>query len=214
MIESKNPKITLRLVSKFFQKKIFFPKIQNFSRSKISRSIVESCKIQTFLISKIDFSGKNFETNKSSKRATSARIIRRRTPETIRANDRQESSDDGQSDALPQTNQSEARNQELNTSSEEEQNPDMNIVLSSSHSSLSAEDESHDEHGSEHSDKSRSEHIIRELITTEEIYIRELGEVLNGYGKEIDSIPPNKNCPEILRGNRYFFKAKVNGPKG
>ena len=89
----------------------------------------------------------------------------------------------------------------------------MNIVLSSSHSSLSAEDESHDEHGSEHSDKSRSEHIIRELITTEEIYIRELGEVLNGYGKEIDSIPPNKNCPEILRGNRYAFLAKVDGPK-
>ena len=87
----------------------------------------------------------------------------------------------------------------------------MNIVLSSSHSSLSAEDESHDEHGSEHSDKSRSEHIIRELITTEEIYIRELGEVLNGYGKEIDSIPPNKNCPEILRGNRYD---KVDGHKG
>ena len=147
----------------------------------------------------------NYETNASSKRATSARIIRRRTPETIRANDRQESSDDGQSDALPQTtpsiSQSEARNQELNTSSEEE-HPDMNIVLSSSHSSLSAEDESHDEHGGEHSDKSRSEHIIRELITTEEIYIRELGEVLNGYGKEIDSIPPNKNCPEILRGNR------------
>ena len=163
--------------------------------------------------SKIDLLEKNFETNKSSKRATSARIIRRRTPETIRANDRQESSDDGQSDTLPQTNQSEARNQELNTSSEEEQ-PDMNIVLSSSHSSLSAEDESHDEHGSEHSDKSRSEHIIRELITTEEIYIRELGEVLNGYGKEIDSIPPNKNCPEILRGNRYVFKAKVEGPKG
>ena len=152
--------------------------------------------------------GTNFETNASSKRATSARIIRRRTPEAIRANDRQESSDDGQSDALPQTtpsiSQSEARNQELNTSSEEE-HPDMNIVLSSSHSSLSAEDESHDEHGGEHSDKSRSEHIIRELITTEEIYIRELGEVLNGYGKEIDSIPPNKNCPEILRGNRYVF---------
>ena len=80
----------------------------------------------------------------------------------------------------------------------------MNIVLSSSHSSLSAEDEheSHDEHGGE---QSRIEHIIRELITTEEIYIRELGEVLNGYGKEIDSIPPNKNCPEILRGNRYIF---------
>ena len=181
MIESKNPKITLRLVSKFF-----FKKFQKFCQN----SIVSQSK--------------NFETNASSKRATSARIIRRRTPETIRANDRQESSDDGQSDTLPQTNQSEARNQELNTSSEEEQ-PDMNIVLSSSHSSLSAEDESHDEHGSEHSDKSRSEHIIRELITTEEIYIRELGEVLSGYGKEIDSIPPNKNCPEILRGNRYVF---------
>ena len=83
----------------------------------------------------------------------------------------------------------------------------MNIVLSSSHSSLSAEHESsehesHDEHGGE---QSRIEHIIRELITTEEIYIRELVEVLNGYGKEIDSIPPNKNCPEILRGNRYDF---------
>ena len=150
------------------------------------------------LFSKIEVFGEKIETNISSKRATSARIIRRRTPETIRAHDRQESSDDGQSDALPQAtasiSQSEARNQELNTSSEEE-HPDMNIVLSSSHSSLSAEDESHDEHGGE---QSRSEHIIRELITTEEIYIRELGEVLNGYGKEIDSIPPNKNCPEIF----------------
>ena len=207
MIESKNPKITLRLVSKFFSKIRKFFSFENFKID--SRELQDSI----FFNFKNRFFGKNFETNKSSKRATSARIIRRRTPETIRANDRQESSDDGQSDALPQTNQSEARNQELNTSSEEEQ-PDMNIVLSSSHSSLSAEDESHDEHGSEHSDKSRSEHIIRELITTEEIYIRELGEVLNGYGKEIDSIPPNKNCPEILRGNRYVFKAKVDGLKG
>ena len=76
-----------------------------------------------------------------------------------------------------------------NDSSEEEQIPRL-PQLSSSQSSLS-----------ENEDHSRVNLIIEELINTEEIYIKETGEILTGYGAEIDAIPPHKACPEVLRGN-------------
>jgi len=92
--------------------------------------------------------------------------------------------DDSSDDQIRMPNEAES------SQSEEEQIP-QNPPLSSSQSSLSADETDH----------SRVNLIIEELINTEEIYIKETGEILTGYGNQIDAKPPHKACPEVLRGN-------------
>ena len=48
-------------------------------------------------------------------------------------------------------------------------------------------------------DVSRLEFVVKELLETEKVYIREIEEVILGYGREIDS---SSDCPEILQGKR------------
>jgi len=44
------------------------------------------------------------------------------------------------------------------------------------------------------------DYVLSELLETEKIYIREIEEILQGYGEIIDS--ESFDCPEILRGKR------------
>lgn len=52
-------------------------------------------------------------------------------------------------------------------------------------------------------DLSRVDHVIKELLDTETIYIKEIEEVLMGYGRLIDNDPSDGDCPDMLRGKRF-----------
>ncbi|CAG5110023.1 Oidioi.mRNA.OKI2018_I69.chr2.g4474.t1.cds [Oikopleura dioica] len=69
------------------------------------------------------------------------------------------------------------------------------VVMSSSASSLSADEDL--------LSPQKVDNVLSELLESEKIYIREIEEILQGYGEMIDS--ESFDCPEILRGKSHVL---------